>query len=60
MLLLKMLETVPLMGVGGNGDSIDEALENSITEFINSIKSSGKNINFLKDEDFEWSDHADF
>jgi hypothetical protein len=46
--------------VGGTGDSIDEALENSIQELVNSIKSSGKNINLLHEEDFEWSAPEDF
>jgi len=46
--------------VGGNGDSVDEALENSIKNFIHSIEFSGKDINLLQDEDFEWSEHEDF
>ncbi|MBC1223170.1 hypothetical protein GNF10_19555 [Nostoc sp. UCD121] len=46
--------------VGGSGDSIDEALENSIKELVKSIKSSGKNVNLLQEEDFEWSAPEDF
>ena len=46
--------------VGGTGDSIDEALENSIKEFLNSIKSCVKNINLLQEEDFDWSAPEDF
>ncbi|MBE9206876.1 hypothetical protein IQ244_10170 [Nostoc sp. LEGE 06077] len=46
--------------VGGTGESIDEALENSIKNLIDSIESYGKDINFLRDEDFEWSSHEDF
>lgn len=46
--------------VGRSGDSIDEALENSIKELLNSIKMSGKNIKHLQEEDFEWSAPEDF
>ncbi len=46
--------------VGATGESIDEALENSINEFINSIQSSGRDLNNLTEEDFEWSAPEDF
>lgn len=46
--------------VGGQGESVDEALENSINNFINSIKSSGRDLSNFTDEDFEWSAPEDF
>ncbi len=57
---IKNLENNSPEWIGGSGVSIDEALENSLNEFINSIKSSGKDLNNLIDEDFEWSATEDF
>jgi hypothetical protein len=44
----------------GMGDSIDEALEDTLQQFVRSLQQHKGDRSFLEEEDFTWADCEDF